>query len=304
MKSHIKTSFVYITRAPFQALAAILVLALTFWVATLVAVLVYSSDKLLHYFETRPQVIAFLKNDAKQDAIDTLRAKLASDTRIKDVHFVSKDQALVIYKKATADNPLLWELVSPSIFPASLEFTVSELDKTQQVIDEVKAESIVDSVGFTASLGNQSSVGEVLTRLKNATLYIRVGGLATIAILASTSLLVLMVVISMRIASRRGEIENLSLIGATSGFIRAPIVLEALNYAFFGSLIGWLLAVIVVLYATPSIVSYFGAIDVLPRNTLQFFGLLCLAWLLELIIGFVIALIGSMIAVSRALSRK
>ncbi len=304
MKSHLKTSFAYITRAPFQALAAISVLALTFWVATLTVVLVYSSERLLKYFETRPQVIAFLKDDAKGDGIDSLKLKLSKDTRVKEMRFVSKDQALTIYKNATADNPLLGELVSPSIFPASLEFSVIDLENAQSVIDEVKKQDIVESVGFTASLGGQSSVNEVLGRLKSAVFYIRLGGLISVSILTATSLLVLMVVISMRVAGRRSEIENLSLIGATTGFIRAPIVFEALNYAFIGSLLGWLLGVVVILYATPAIISYFGSIDVLPRNSLELFGFLGIVWVCELVVAFVIAFMGSMIAVSRALTRK
>src|SRR3990167_2860086 len=114
MNIHLKTALDYIKRSPFQALAAMFVLSLTFFVATLVSILVYSSSQLLSYFETRPQVIAFLKDDTLQDAIATLQHKLSLDTRIKEIRYVSKEEALAIYKKATSDNPLLGELVSPT----------------------------------------------------------------------------------------------------------------------------------------------------------------------------------------------
>ena len=108
-----------IRRTPFQAIAAVLVLAVTFFVATVIAVLIYSSAEVLSYFETRPQVIAFLKSDAKDTDIRILETKIRSDSRVKDVKFVSKEDALLIYKNATSDNPLLGQLVSPSIFPSS-----------------------------------------------------------------------------------------------------------------------------------------------------------------------------------------
>ena len=134
---HLKTALDYIKRSPFQALAATFVLSLTFFVATLVSILVYSSSQLLSYFETRPQVIAFLKDNATESQIAELSGRLSSDTRIKEVKYVSKEEALAIYKKATSDNPLLGELVSPTIFPASLEFSVNDLTFAQGIIDEV-----------------------------------------------------------------------------------------------------------------------------------------------------------------------
>ena len=72
MGIHLKTARDHIRRAPFQALAAIFVLTLTFFVTTVLAVLVYSSGQVLRYFETRPQIIAFLKNDITGEQISPI----------------------------------------------------------------------------------------------------------------------------------------------------------------------------------------------------------------------------------------
>lgn len=298
--NHWKTSWEYMRRSPFQALAAVSVLAITFFIGTILAVLVYSSNQLLTYFETRPQVIAFLKPDATIDQISTLQTKLQGDDRIQDVNYVSKEKALEIYKDATSDNPLLAELVSPSIFPASLEFSLLDLKYTQAVVDQVKSEDIVDSVGFTASVGGQENLSDVVTRLKTITLYIRIGGGALIFILTSASFLVLLVVVGLRLSSRKEEVETLDLLGATRGFIRSPVVWEAINYALLGVLAGWLMAVIIVLYATPGLISYFKEIPILPKDTPTFFALLGAILGGEVVIGTTIALLGSLIAVSRA----
>lgn len=301
MKQHIRTSFDYIRRAPFQALAAISVLALTFFVTTLLVVLLYSSHQVIRFFETRPQVIAFLKEDATQGEIDALRNKLANDSRINSMSYVSKEQALEIYKEATADNPLLGELVSPSIFPASIEFSVRDLNFTEEIIDEVKGESVVESVDFTANLGSEAALGDVIQRLKNVTYYLRIGGVSFVLVLSLTSLLVLMVVIGMRISMKKTEIESLSLIGATNWFIRMPIVFEAINYAIIGVFAGWLAASVLLMYATPSVLYYFKDIPVLPRETADFFALLGVIFAAEILAGLFIAFLGSMIAVSRSL---
>jgi len=304
MNIHTKTALGYIKRSPFQAFAAVFVLSLTFFVATVVSVLSYSSHKSLKYFETRPQIIAFLKKDADSQAIGAMESKLVSDERIKDVKYVAKEDALEIYKKATEDNPLLAELVSPSIFPASLEFSVVDLKLAEDVIKEIQSEAVVESVGFTASMGNENSLGDVVSRLKTITQYIRIGGIVFVATLGLTSFLVLLVIISMRITTRKNEIEILGLIGANRRFIQNPILLEAVYYSVFGVLIGWILGLIMWLYITPSILSYFGEIPVLPRNPLEFFGLFGVILIAEIIAGLCIAFTGTFTALGRSFKKR
>jgi len=101
-------------------------------------------------------------------------------------------------------------------------------------------------------------------------------------------------------SSRRGEIEILSLIGATPAFIRSPIVIEALVYSFVGVFVGWFLAFLGWLYLAPNIISYFKEFPVLPEGILNLIFLFGGILLLELGTGTILALIGSMIAVRRA----
>jgi len=303
MSIHTKTAVDSIKRSPFQAISAIFVLGLTFFVATMVAILVFATDKTLTYFETRPQIISFLKDEATPELISVLQNKLSSDARIKNVKYVSKEEALEIYKKATSDNPLLAELVSPSIFPASLEFSVTDLKLAEEVITDVKTEGIVADVGFTANIGGEKSLSDVVGRLKSISTYVRIGGITFVAILGASSFLVLLVIISMRMTTRKNEIEILSLIGATPAFIRSPIVLEAVIYSIIGVLSGWTLALILWLYASPSVISYFGQIPVIPRDPILFFFLFATILGVELLLGVIISLTGSLLAVSRSVKK-
>ncbi|HAR41734.1 MAG: Cell division protein FtsX [Microgenomates group bacterium GW2011_GWC1_43_13] len=299
MNIHFKTAWDYVRRSPFQALSASFVLTLTFFVITLVFLLVYSSSKLITYFETRPQVIAFLKADAKDSDIADLQHSLALDLHISNVKYVSKEEALSIYKKATSDNPLLGQLVSPSIFPASLEFSVTDLSFAQGIIDKVKTEGIVDSVGFTAAVGGESSLNDVVARLKTITSYVRIGGIVFVGLLVATSLVVLLVITSMRVVGRREEVDILKLIGATKGFIRRPIIIEAFIYTYSGVILGWAIAFIAILYLAPAAVTYFGEIPILPRDALGIFKLFGIIFAIEIITGTVLALSGSLLAISR-----
>ena len=296
---HIKTAYDYIRRSPFQAFAAIFVLSLTFFVTTFLVVLVYSSDQLLTYFETRPRVIAFLSNDATDETVAVLKDKLSQDENIKSVEYRSKENALGFYKEATKDNPLLGELVSPTIFPASLEISLNSLSDVELTIETLKSEEVVDQVGFTGSLRGGGEVDLVISRLKNLTNFVRVGGGFFVTVLLTTSFLVLMVIVSMRMSSRKGEIEILNLIGATPGFIRSPILLEALTYSFIGVFLGWISAFILVVYATPSILQFFGNVPVLPKSAGNLAGLFGAILLVELLVGMLLAIVGALLAVAK-----
>ncbi len=304
MNFHLKMALNSLKRFPFQALAAIFLLTVTFLVVTILSVVSYSSSKVIKYFETRPQVIAFLKDSATTETISALQHKLQNDIRIKEVKYVSKEEALSIYKDATSDNPLLGELVNPSIFPASLEFSLSDLSYAQDVIEEAKSEGIVDSVGFTASLGGEKSLGDVVERLRKITLYLKLGGGFFTLLLVGTSFLILVVTLGMRIASRKGEIEILNLIGAKKSFIRKPIIIESIIYVLIGVILGWLMTLIAILYLAPSAVNYFGEIPVLPRDPLLFFSLFGIILLGEIGAGILLATVGSNLALSRAGRKK
>jgi len=300
MNFHLKSALNSVKRSPFQALAAVFVLMITFFVGTVLAVLIYSSSKMISYFETRPQVIAFLKNEATSQAIAALEHKLAADLRVKEVRYVSKEEALSIYKKVTSDNPLLGELVSPSIFPASLEFSLVDLTHASKVISEVKEEAIVDSVGFTASLGGERTLQDVVEKLRGIARDLKIGGIIFVGLLIGTSFLVLVVTLGLRIATRKEEIEILDLIGAKPAFIRNPIMIESVFYSLIGVFLGWILTFIIVLYITPWTVAYFGPIPILPKEPLKLVGLFGFIFAVEAFIGVSLAIIGSFIAFSRA----
>lgn len=296
-----QTAWKHIRRSPYQALTATFIMSLTFFVATLLLVLTLSSSNLLKYYETRPQVIAYLKKDATNEKIENFKNKLLSDSRIEGVNFVSKDQALDIYKQATANNPLLSEFVSPKVFPASLEFSVTNLNFAKDLIEEIQKADVIDEVAFTANLGDSKNLNQVVERLNKVSSYIRITGSVIVAFLLASSLLVLLIITSMRIATRREEIEILQLLGATSGFIRMPFLLEGIIYAVFGALIGWLVALILTLYLSPQIVTFFGVVPFLPTKITDLLALFGVIFGVEIIIATFLGVLGSLLALGRYL---
>jgi hypothetical protein len=69
-------------------------------------------------------------------------------------------------------------------------------------------------------------------------------------------------------------------------------------------ILGWLIAFIAILYLSPSVVTYFGEIPVLPRDTIGLFELFGTIFGIEIIVSAVIALSGSLFAISRVKNER
>ena len=113
---HIQTVAKYIRRSPYQSIAAILIMSLTFLTIAVFSIITIISIRVINYFETRPQLSVFFKQDASSEDINSLRRELDATGKIKNIKFVSKDEALSIYKQQNKDDPLLLDLVTSDIF--------------------------------------------------------------------------------------------------------------------------------------------------------------------------------------------
>jgi len=288
MKQHFRTAWKHIRRSPYQSLAAILIMFLTFLIATIFTLVAGGSQIVLRYFESRPQVTAFFKDEATAGQIDTLKAKLIQTGKVEETEFISKEEALEIYREQNKDEPLLLEMVTANILPASLEVSIKNITDIDQVAGVLKNDTTVEEVVF------QEDVVEALYRWTGS---IRKIGIGLISVLSLVSFLIILVIIGMKITIRKSEIEILQLIGASNSYIRAPFVLEGIIYGVGGAVLAWGLSYILLLYATPFIIKFLVGIPVLPVS--YYFMLIVLG--IEMLAGFIIGSLGSFIAVRRYL---
>ena len=78
-----KTAWNHVRRSPYQALAAIFIMTQTFFVLSIFTFIVFGSANLINYFESKPQVTAFFKNEAQQQNIDALADSLKQSGKVK-----------------------------------------------------------------------------------------------------------------------------------------------------------------------------------------------------------------------------
>lgn len=286
MKKHLKTTWQHIRRSPYQSLAAVAIMTLTFLAVSVFAFLILGSSKIITYFESKPQVTAFFRDDAKQSDIDSLETRLKNTGEVASVKFVSKEQALEIYRQQNKNDPLLLDLVTADILPASLEITTTRLSDLPALSDDLKKNPSVQEVVF------QKDVVSTLTTWTNA---IRIIGLALVILLSIVSIFIMATIISIKISQKKEEIEVMQLLGATKWYISWPFIFEGIGYGLFGTFVGWVISSAALLWATPLLEEFLRGIPILPVPWYIYAALLGAEWILAILLG----VFASLLAVRR-----
>ena len=285
--SPLKTTWHHIRRSPFQSLIAAIAMFLSFFFISTFIIINSGLSTVLKYFETKPEITLFLKDGLDTATVENLQKDLSSYQGIKEITFISKEKALTIYKEQNKDNPLLTEMVTASILPASFEVTVSEPEVLEKIYQNYSTKAnVIDEIIYQK---------DIITSLLNWTNATRKIGLAIILIIASISFLTIITIIGMKITNRKDEIKISRLLGASNFYVKKPFLLEGIIYGIFGSIFGFLFSFLLVLFFQKSINSFFQPITFIDLNV-NFYLILLFA---EITIGAFLGFFASWIGAKR-----
>lgn len=293
--------FQRLRRTPYQSLAAVLTMTLTLLVASMFYVIAAFSTSILSYFETRPQIIAYFTDKKEEQEIKELEARLLQSGKVSDVKYISKEEALSIYKNDNKDDPLLLEMVTADILPASLEVQPSDPEYLPEINQLLSKEPEVEEVKY------QEEIVDILLAWTNA---IRKAGFITVLLFGLNALIVLITIIGMKIALSRDELDILTLIGATSWYIKRPFLMQGLTYTIIGGFISSIITTGVLLYISPMLNGFLRYITELSFFSYQGFSIkvwpisiefIASVFAVNMVIAIIVGLLGSMIALRRFL---
>lgn len=185
--------------------------------------------------------------------------------------------------------------MTADILPASLEVTATEPKFLSVLNDVIKKTEGVEEVVF------QKDVVDTLVTWTNA---IRFIGGALAILLAIDSLLIIMTVISMKIALKRDEIEIFKLIGASQWYIRMPFLLEGGFYGAVGAFAAWSIIMTGLWYFHGTLLAFLGPIPMInsllsaPGSwpALMYIGIFFASMMTS---GFILGSMGSLVSLSR-----
>lgn len=180
----------------------------------------------------RVAIIVYLKDDAPDAVVSALRAEVEGRTLVQEVRYVSRDQAAAVFRERFAHLARTADEVGGNPFPASLEILArgergGRLGETESLIADLRSNVAVEEVR-----DSEVEAKKVLALIR----LISVGGWVVGGILALASLFTIFNVIRLTVYQRRDEVAIMRLVGATSGFIRGPFLLEGTLQGIIGAL--------------------------------------------------------------------
>ena len=276
----------HIRRAPYQSLAAIIMTTVTFLIVSIFTLAAIGTHTLLTYFESRPQVTAFFLDSTTSDQLNSLQSEIENSFSTDSIIYIGKEEALTIYQDQNADNPLLLEMVTADILPASLEVSAKSVTDLEGIAQIMEGAEYVEEVIYQK---------DIIDTIKVWVNGVRWGGIALSGLLLFASLTTIIIILGLTFTARKLEINTLSLLGASPWYIRGPFVIEGVIYSVLGAFLGWGLSYLTLLYLTPNLVEFLQGITILPVP--YWVMLVVLAG--ELLLGLILGSFASLIATRR-----
>jgi cell division transport system permease protein len=278
----LREAWAALRRAPLLTALSAAMVALALFVVGLFGVATWNLQQALSRIEDRVEVVAYVRDDARQDEVTLAETELLRMPEVRDVRYISKEEALISARQDLPEFEDLFMELEVNPLPASLEIELEEGFRTPDAVARVAELAAVYPFIEDVRYGQ-----EWVDRLF---LLQRIGAITTGVLgtaFAVVAALIIGTAIRIALFARREEIYVMRLVGATRGFIRRPFLLEG---AFTG-VVGGLLAVALTYASFLAVSRLIFPLEWIP-----------LSWMLAGVgAGVVFGLIASALAVRRHL---
>lgn len=288
-----------IKRTPYQSLASFLILFFTLFLSLFFFNLSSFFNGVLSYVETKPEVTVYFDTKTKEADIFKIRDTLLKSGQTASVNYTSQTEALQIYRNLNKDNPLLLEMVSADILPASLGVFAKQPAYLTQIAQYLKTQPGVDEVEFQKNIVDKLLV--VTSVLKRISMFV-------FAFLLLITFVVLMTTTAFKIALKKDEIELMQLLGAPDGYIQKPFLQEGVFFGFAAGSVAFLLYYGIFFYLQPFLHSYLSGIPKLPFYAFGSYNLyvwpptitfVIFSYIVTILFGMIIGFFGNLLSTSK-----
>lgn len=296
LKRIIKAGIVNFWRNGWISFATVLIMMLMLFVVGSVLLGNVILTSVLASLENKVDITVYFQLDAPEDEILAVRDSLAGLGEVKEVEYVSREEALRQFRDRHQENALITQSLDElekNPLGASLNVRATDPSQYEAISNFLEANafsSILDKVNY-----RQNQL--VIDRLSSILTSSRKIGIAVSILLAGIAFLVAFNTIRMAIYTSREEIKIMKLVGASNWYTSGPFLVEGFLHGFFASVVALIIFFPLTYWLGPKAELFFGGSDLYVyyvTHLLEFFLVLFL-------IGIVIGIMSSSIAIRRYL---
>lgn len=242
-KRIIKTGWKRFSRNIGLSVATIFIMVMVISLITILFILNPISDILISNIEKKVDISVYLKEDANTQDIMGLKSEIARIPEVKDVEYISKEQALETFIERHKDDPVLIESLAEvgyNPFLSYLNVRAWEASQYEQVANFLETEAfqnLIDKVDYHLRK-------PVIEKVFALTSGINKTGFFFSIIFGIIAVLIAFNTIRIAIHNSKEEISIMRLVGASNTFVRGPFLIQGIIVGFIATLITFLITLI------------------------------------------------------------
>jgi cell division transport system permease protein len=209
------------------SMATVAITTLALFVFGSIIVFGFITDRAAASIQDKIDISVYFNTNTSEDQILNLKQSLEGLPEVQSVEYISRDDALAIFKQNHANDPTISQAVNEldtNPLEASLNVKAKKADQYADIAGYLGSQDLsqyIDSVSYTQ---NQT----VIDRLAKIVGAVETGGYVVTIVLALIAGLVVFNTIRLAIYSNRDEIGVMRVVGASNALVRGPYVVEGM----------------------------------------------------------------------------
>jgi len=279
-------------------IVTVIILVLTLFTLSVVGGINVIGNAAIKSIQEKIDVSVYFKPEVKDDDVISVNYRLSSLPQVKEVKYISKEEALANFKEKHKDDPVIIEsLEELSDNPLGATLVV----KANNITDYQSILSVLDEPDYSTSIQdiNYQDNQQVIDQLSSITKKVQKVGIIISIIFIIITIMIVFNTIRITIYTHREEIGIMKLVGATNWFVRAPFLLESLLYGIFAAVICVAIIYPIINIISPHISNFFEGynLDMLSYFRQHFWQILGL----QLGFSVFLSMVSSAVAVGKYL---
>jgi cell division transport system permease protein len=241
-------------------------------------------------------ISVYFKSNAAEDAILNIKRSLEELSEVKDVQYVSREQALADFKALHAGEETVaqtLEELDANPLLASLNIKATDPRQYGSIAEYLETANLQDVIEKVTYAQNQLVIDRLIALVDT----FQKSGIILTVFLAFLAIMVTFTTIRLAIFSASDQIGIMRLVGASNSFIRGPYVIEGIIYGLIAGVVSYLICIPLLNFISPYVLSFIPEVNLNAYFSQHFFGLFCY----QLFFSCGLGIVSSVIAIRRYL---
>ncbi len=291
----IKFSFQDVVRNIWLSLVTIIILVLALFTVNMLLVVKVVGNAAVGAVEEKIDINLFLSPDSKEDQIESLKTKIGSLSEVKEVKYISKDEALQQFKKKHEENTDILQALKElgkNPLASTLVITPKNLSDFDDLANQlyVIEDEIIESRNFSNYKIMIDKIEAITNKVSEAAIFLAI-------VFIFITILVIYNSVKVAIYTHRKEIAIMRLVGASNWFIQTPYLISSMIYTLVGIILIMIIFLPFLNLLQPYLETFFvnynvNLINYFYGNAIGIFGI-------QFVIATLINMLASLLAVRR-----